>query len=189
MHLTRYSMYKGIGEVLSTPLEGDILGISGIANIRHLISESANIRDAQYPDIDVQRLPFEDSSFDCVITDQVLEHLEDPAEAISESYRVLREGGIAIHTTCFLNAIHPAPVDLWRFSKEALTYLCKDFERIIDCGSWGNRIAINLCFFGLRAMRIPDRRYSLRRMIATYNETDYPIVTWIIAMKTGSEKK
>lgn len=38
-------------------------------------------------------LPFDDNSFDLVMTAHMLEHLVDPAEALDEMFRVLRPGG------------------------------------------------------------------------------------------------
>jgi len=182
-------MYERIKKCLKqnnyVPMEGKILGISGIENFYPLISRSAELLDTQYPELDMQNLPYEDNSFNFVISDQVIEHLEDPKRAICESYRVLKEGGIAIHTTCFMNYIHPSPKDFWRLSPEALRYLCKDFSEILSCEGVGNRVAILLCFLSdrFRLMDIPDTKWSVRHLIATYNEERYPIVTWVVAKK------
>lgn len=44
-------------------------------------------------------LPFEDSSFDLIVTDMVVEHIENPRDVCSELLRVLRPGGyICIRT-------------------------------------------------------------------------------------------
>jgi SAM-dependent methyltransferase len=52
-------------------------------------------------------LNFADESFDFVMCDQVLEHVEgDPQLAFDETWRVLRPGGIAIHTTVFNYSYH-----------------------------------------------------------------------------------
>ena len=45
---------------------------------------------------DVERLPFEDASFDKALCSHVLEHVLDDRAVLSEIYRVLREGGRAI---------------------------------------------------------------------------------------------
>lgn len=42
---------------------------------------------------DATRLPFRDSSFDCIITSEVLEHIHDDVRALSELSRILRPGG------------------------------------------------------------------------------------------------
>lgn len=184
-HLTRYYMYKKLREFFKEPMDGKLLGISGIENFCSLISKTAEVLDVQYPEVDMQNLPYEDNSFDFVISDQVIEHLEDPKKAVKESYRVLKEGGVAIHTTCFINYIHLCPKDFWRFSPEALRYLCKDFSEILQCEGWGTRIAILLCFLSerFRFMNIPETKWSIRHLIATYNEERYPIVTWVVAKK------
>jgi SAM-dependent methyltransferase len=43
---------------------------------------------------DATRLPFADSSFDRVVTSEVLEHIQDDVAAIRELVRVLRNGGV-----------------------------------------------------------------------------------------------
>lgn len=178
-------MFKKIRECFEEPMSGKILGISGIENFRQLINSNAEILEVQYPEVDMQNLPLEDNIFDFVISDQVIEHLENPGKAIAESYRVLKKSGIAIYTTCFINYIHFGPKDFWRFSPDALRYLCKDFSEILQCEGWGNRIAILLCFLSdrFRGMNIPETKNSIRHLIASYNEERYPVVTWIIAKK------
>lgn len=46
--------------------------------------------------VDLQDIPFEDSSYDFVFASHVLEHIQNDAKAISEVRRILRPGGIAI---------------------------------------------------------------------------------------------
>jgi len=43
---------------------------------------------------DATRLPFDDGSFDVVITSEVLEHIQDDVAAIAEMVRVLKPGGM-----------------------------------------------------------------------------------------------
>jgi len=42
---------------------------------------------------DATQLPFDDNTFDCVVTSEVLEHIQDDVSAINELVRVLRPGG------------------------------------------------------------------------------------------------
>ena len=189
-HLTRHYMYRRIEENLSKqgslPLSGRILGISGVGHFRSHIDEgNSQIREAQFPEVDMQHLPYGDGVFDYVICDQVVEHLEDPFMAVKEAGRVLKQGGTLILTTCFMNAIHPSPADYWRYSPDALRYLCRDFAEVTECGGWGNRIAIMLCMLGdrFRFRRVTESRWSVFNMVANLNESAYPIVTWIVARK------
>ncbi len=49
---------------------------------------------------DAYKLPFEDSTFDAVMSSQVFEYLEDVVAALSEIFRVLKPGGtVLIHGT------------------------------------------------------------------------------------------
>ena len=45
---------------------------------------------------DILNLPFEDNSFDFILCNHVLEHIEDDSKAMSELYRVLKTGGTGI---------------------------------------------------------------------------------------------
>ncbi len=47
---------------------------------------------------DATRLPFANASFDCVVTSEVLEHIQDDVTALAELTRVLKPGGILAAT-------------------------------------------------------------------------------------------
>ena len=184
MSLTRYFMYRRIAAALPNKINGKILSISELGEIGFFVdNERSKITETSYPDVDMQRLPYPDGTFDAVISDQVLEHVEDPVRAINESRRVLKKGGVAIHTTCFINQFHPSPKDFWRFSPDALRFLCRNFSEVVQCEGWGNWAAVMVCFLGdrFRNMRIPE--WGFRHAIATKNQNRYPISTWIVARK------
>lgn len=49
---------------------------------------------------------FDNGSFDCIIADNVLEHITDPAPIVLEFYRILAEGGVLIVPLPSQNAIY-----------------------------------------------------------------------------------
>ena len=70
--------------------------------------------------IDITRIGFPDASFDLLICNHVLEHVADDRKAISECWRVLRDGGLAIFSVP-INFDGPAPVGFTG---------AKDFDRL-----------------------------------------------------------
>jgi SAM-dependent methyltransferase len=62
------------------------------------------------------KLPPELSGYDCVLSSQVLEHVEDPEAYLAECYRVMRPGGCLILTTHGLYEDHACPYDYWRWT-------------------------------------------------------------------------
>jgi SAM-dependent methyltransferase len=73
------------------------------------------------------QIPVDDASFDSAICTAVLEHLEEPEQALRECHRVLKSGGVAIYSVPFIWHLHEEPRDYYRFSKYGLAYL---FEKV-----------------------------------------------------------
>src|SRR5688572_31467051 len=119
-HITRYFMYRRLTSIGDTlPFRtGRVLSISRSTNLVGLLGlRPSEIVEADYPAFNILSLELPSESFDFVLSDQVLEHIEgSPQQAIDECLRVLKPGGIAIHTTCFINPIHGSPKDFWRFT-------------------------------------------------------------------------
>jgi SAM-dependent methyltransferase len=70
-------------------------------------------------------IPVGDESFDSAICTAVLEHLEEPEQALRECFRILKPGGKAIYSVPFIWHLHEEPRDFYRFSKYGLEYLFK----------------------------------------------------------------
>ncbi len=77
------------------------------------------------PDVlyDGERLPFDDGSFDTVVSFEVLEHSAAPHTLIAEMRRVLRPGGTLILSAPFSYRVHEAPHDYFRYTAHGLTAL------------------------------------------------------------------
>jgi ubiquinone/menaquinone biosynthesis C-methylase UbiE len=84
------------------------------------------------PDIcsDLHKIDWESEYFDTVIATEVLEHLRDPAAAISEIYRVLKPGGVCVASTRFIFRYHPDPQDFYRFTHDSLEHLFRKFGQV-----------------------------------------------------------
>jgi SAM-dependent methyltransferase len=80
----------------------------------------------------VEALPVEDASFDVVLCTQVLEHCDDPAQAVRELRRVTRPGGRVLASTHGVQVYHPSPVDYWRWTHEGLHRL------FVTSAAWGS---------------------------------------------------
>jgi SAM-dependent methyltransferase len=74
----------------------------------------------------VEALPVGDASFDLVLCTQVLEHSDDPAQAVRELRRVTAPGGRVLASTHGVQVYHPSPVDYWRWTHEGLRKLFAD---------------------------------------------------------------
>lgn len=94
------------------------------------------------PDVigDIHNLPFSDNSQDAIICIAVLEHVENPIKACMEMYRVLKPGGYCFVYVPFLYYFHAEKEyyhDYWRFTKDAVGLLFKNFSTIDVCGVRG----------------------------------------------------
>jgi SAM-dependent methyltransferase len=109
-------------EDLFRPYVSEYLGIEQ----EESFTATASSLDDRGPELlyDGRRLPFEDGTFDTVLSVQVLEHTPRPAELVAEMARVLKEGGILILSAPFQFRLHEEPHDYFRFSPHGLRTLC-----------------------------------------------------------------
>ncbi|OGY90843.1 MAG: hypothetical protein A3H70_03880 [Candidatus Komeilibacteria bacterium RIFCSPLOWO2_02_FULL_48_11] len=87
------------------------------------------------PDIvgDIHTLPFADNSIDAFICVAVLEHVEEPQQAVKEMYRALKPGGYCYIYVPFLYYYHPMEgyyKDFYRFTRDGVKYLTRDFKSV-----------------------------------------------------------
>lgn len=182
----RYTMYQTLAPVMeelaaSFVAPGRLLGVSGAGELaRPFRNRGFEIVETRFPEQDWHNLPFADASFDVVMSDQVLEHIADPFRCASEARRVLRPGGLQIHTTCFVNPIHDAPGDNYRFTPDGLRLVFAREQEIL-AGGWGNPLVPLLWLFPRLAFRpVPHSARNPLSWLATWNRERWPIVTWYV---------
>jgi SAM-dependent methyltransferase len=100
---------------LASSLNGiDILDTDSFGIIGRLLRGKPNYKVSDYrPDlppgkmsngaynVNLEKIPFDDGSFDMIISTEVLEHVRDPKIAHSEVFRCLKPGGVHIFTVPF----------------------------------------------------------------------------------------
>jgi SAM-dependent methyltransferase len=96
-------------------------------------------------------IPFKNDTFGFVLCTYVLEHLEEPAKAIKEAFRVLKKNKYAMYVVPFFWHLHEEPRDFFRYSKYGLQYLFEKngFEiiEIIPVSGFIVTFAQELCYF------------------------------------------
>ncbi|MFI3247834.1 MAG: class I SAM-dependent methyltransferase [Rikenellaceae bacterium] len=106
-----------------------------LTSIESELPQNVNMVAATAP-----KLPFANSSFDYVISFQVIEHIKDDVEFVSEIHRVLRDGGKAIISTPNRPmSITRNPWHIREYTKEEFTSLLETrFSDITRFGVVGN---------------------------------------------------
>lgn len=134
-YFARLGLYRNIKE-LSRFISGRVLDVGcGQKPYRSLfeveeyvgmdVGQSGHDHKNEAIDVfyDGKVFPFEDNSFDSVISNEVLEHVFNPSEHLSEIYRVLKPGGNLLITVPFLWDEHEQPYDYARYSSFGLKHL------------------------------------------------------------------
>jgi SAM-dependent methyltransferase len=77
-------------------------------------------------------LPFQDNSFDAVISATVLEHVKNPFRCAEEMIRVLKPGGELYCSVPFLQPLHGYPHHYYNMSHQGLRNLFEDKLEIVQ---------------------------------------------------------
>lgn len=113
-------------ESIFTPYVSSYVGLEYSASFEPTdASRQGSVVDYFY---EGERFPFEDASFDTVLSVQVLEHTPIPGTVTREMGRVLRPGGTALVMAPFSFRLHEEPNDFFRYTPHGLKKLLGDGE-------------------------------------------------------------
>jgi len=131
-----------------------ILHLSPEKNVYQYLKSKSNVITADlvpgfYKNIDkhirqedVTALSFADQSFDVVIANHVLEHIPDDLKAMSEIYRVLKKGGVAILQVPYSETISETIEEplIYNPKKQSNLFGQKDHVRIYQLNDYISRL-------------------------------------------------
>jgi len=112
----------------------------GSGNATYQLPESAQLVRMDYPETgkhyrnrpdihaDARTLPFRTASVDMVLLLEVLEHIPDTEQVMSEIQRVLKPEGMLYISVPFIYPAHDLPHDYFRFTVEGLQHLLRKHE-------------------------------------------------------------
>ncbi len=139
---------------------------------------TVDINESYNPDVvaDVCDLNmFKNESIDGIICSAILEHVYNPFKAVSELYRVLKfKGKMFIYVPWIFKYHSPSTgkfKDYYRFSKDGIRYLFKDFSHIEICAVRGYvETVFNLIPFFGKGSTLSRLMNKLIRKIDRYGE-------------------
>lgn len=113
--------------------------------------------------LNICALPFRSEVFDAVILSEVIEHVDDPVQALSEVRRVLKKGGLLFLTWPFMHPLHELPHDYTRYTEFGMSRLLdktgfelETLSRRGDLMGLGLAVAEQCAFNALEALvRLP----------------------------------
>lgn len=146
---------NGPRKILSFVKKGSVILDVGSGPER-LGDEFINVDSFPFPEVDVvadaRSLPFRDSSADGVVSESLLEHVDDPDSVAREMVRVLKPGGFLYVSAPFIHPYHASPDDFNRWTSSGLKFLFRDLEIVeqgVRSGPWSALLMFLAYWFGV----------------------------------------
>lgn len=133
-YFARKELFKNISR-LGKQLSGRLLDVGcGSKPYKNLLQvdeyvglEVETVGEIKSVEVDVlydgHQMPFAENYFDCILCNQVLEHVFNPDQFLKELNRVVRVNGLLLLTVPFVWDEHEQPYDYARYSSFGLAHL------------------------------------------------------------------
>ena len=135
--------YKLLAHIGKFPSERNMLTVAIFDDLKGKGLDIGHLGDYSFKNKDVIRLnihpgenidvvsdgthyPFDDETFDKIMLRCLLEHVEDPKIILKETTRILKPKGKIVIEVPFINPIHAAPDDFYRFTPNGLKKIIQD---------------------------------------------------------------
>lgn len=136
-YFARKGLYKNVLELI-TGLNGKLLDVGcgtkpyeNLCKVNEYIGleiDDEGNRNHNYADVfyDGKTIPFEDNTFDSILSNQVFEHVFNPNDFLKEINRVTKIGGLFLMTVPFIWGEHEQPYDYARYSSFGLKHILSE---------------------------------------------------------------
>ena len=136
-YFARKGLHQNVSKLI-TNLNGKLLDVGcgtkpyeNICNVDEYIGleiDDEGNRQHNYADVfyDGKTIPFEDKSFDSILSNQVFEHVFNPNQFLKEINRVTKVGGRFLITVPFVWDEHEQPYDYARYSSFGLKHILSE---------------------------------------------------------------
>ena len=122
---------------------------------------------------DLRQLPHVMSdTYDCIILTQVLQYIDQPLQAVGETYRILKPGGTLLLSVPAISALDERePSDLWRFTPNSTRHLLEQHfpSAAVVVQPCGNLLASVAMLMGLA-------QEDLRKAHLEYSDASYSCI-------------
>ena len=135
--------YKLLAHLGKFPSERNMLTVEIFDDLRGKGLDIGHLGDYSFKNKDVIRLnihpgedidvvsdgnhyPFDNETFDKIMLRCLLEHVEDPNSILKEATRILKLEGKMVIEVPFINPIHAAPDDFYRFTPNGLKKIIEE---------------------------------------------------------------
>lgn len=145
------------------------------------------------PDVvgDAMNLPFEDATFDSLMSTQVLEHVVDPRKALVSMARVLKPGGRVVLTAPSTWPAHEVPYDFTRFTRFGLQQMFAEagFEDVsirAQGGIWatiGQMLALELSHHSPFRLLVPLTNRAFGYLDRTRRAREELALNWLVTAR------
>jgi SAM-dependent methyltransferase len=136
---------------------------------------------------DAHDIPFEDTSFDGVIIQAVLEHVVDPYRCCEEIHRVLKDDGVVYAETPFIQQVHANRYDFTRFTHLGHRRLFRRFTEIDSGAACGPGMALAWSYqYFLRSFATSKAARGLLRVFGSFTSFYLKYFDYLLIDKPGA---
>jgi len=116
--------------------------------------------------------------YDCLIITQTFNVVDDYYSTISESYRILKPGGVLLVTMPTISPCQNLKVNMWRFSNEGMKYAISKYfgEKNVLSSGYGNLEAVKAFWVGLAKEDMTEKEISEKT-------NNIPLIIGAVAIK------